>query len=126
MDRTQEFITKVKVIHGDYYNLDKVEYKSKLSLVTIICPLHGEFIQKPKSHLLGSGCIHCGRITAAETRLKGRVTEEFIKEAEDVHGKLYDKSKCIHFDTHSKVEIICPLHGSFLQWPSCHLKRHGC
>ena len=60
------------------------------------------------------------------TRLKSRTSDEFINEAKSIHGNLYDYSKTIYFDTKSKVEITCHLHGSFLQSPNVHLYRSGC
>jgi len=45
-----EFINKSKLIHDDKYNYSKVIYKNTNTPVTIICPIHGEFEQIPKSH----------------------------------------------------------------------------
>ena len=58
---TQDFIKKSKIVHGDKYDYSKVEYKNNRIKVTIICPLHGEFSQKPLDHLHGSGCPECGK-----------------------------------------------------------------
>ena len=57
---TEEFIKKAKAIHGNKYDYSKVEYgKNNMELVCIICPKHGEFWQKPFSHLSGRGCPVC-------------------------------------------------------------------
>lgn len=53
-------------------------------------------------------------------------TEDFIKTANEVHNSYYDYSKCIYLGAHTKVEIICPLHGSFWQKPNDHVKGQGC
>ena len=46
--------------------------------VTIICPKHGEFQQKPYKHLNGQGCPICGQIRVNQmTTSKG---EQFIKD----------------------------------------------
>lgn len=54
-----KFIFKSKQIHNDFYCYSLVNYIRPEDLVTIICPLHGEFSQIPHSHLKGSGCRRC-------------------------------------------------------------------
>ena len=53
-------------------------------------------------------------------------TKEFIKKAQEVHGDRYDYSKVEYASMFSKVTIICPKHGAFLQVPSVHLSGVGC
>lgn len=51
----------------------------------------------------------------------------FIKQAIKQHGNFYDYSKVKFNGKLSKVEIICPLHGSFFMMPSNHITRgQGC
>lgn len=42
-----------------------------------------------------------------------KTKEEFIKEAAMVHGNKYDYSKVVYVNNNTKVEIVCPEHGSF-------------
>ena len=56
---TNEFIERAKEIHGDKYDYSKVEYKNSYTPVTIICPEHGEFQQRPRTHLDNHGCLKC-------------------------------------------------------------------
>lgn len=67
---TSEFIFKAKEIHKDKYDYSKVEYKTSNDLITIICPKHGKFKQKPKNHLQGKGCPKCN-----ESHLERKVRE---------------------------------------------------
>ena len=53
------FIEQAHKIHGDRYNYDKVQYIDGRTKVCIICPKHGEFWQKPSSHLWKKGCPLC-------------------------------------------------------------------
>ncbi len=53
-------------------------------------------------------------------------TEEFIKKAREVHGDKYDYSKVEYVKSKTKVTIICPKHGEFLQTPQKHLSGQGC
>ncbi|MCD8208271.1 MAG: hypothetical protein LUD72_10075 [Bacteroidales bacterium] len=52
--------------------------------------------------------------------------DEFKEKATEVHKGLYDYSNVVYRGVDKKVEIICPLHGSFLQRPMNHLKGQGC
>lgn len=56
---TEQFIEKAKNVHSDRYDYSKVEYKSMIEPVCIICNKHGEFWQKPHNHVCGKGCPKC-------------------------------------------------------------------
>jgi len=123
---TMEFIEDAKGIHGDKYCYDKVKYDGSVVKVIITCLDHGDFLQTLKSHLMGYGCIKCGRIQAKKTRLKKIDTKVFIQEAHDVHGPLYNYTRTNYKNRSTKIEIICPIHGSFFQTPTSHLSGSGC
>ena len=53
-------------------------------------------------------------------------TEQFIEEAKKIHGDKYDYVKVVYINKHTKVCIICPIHGEFWQTPNNHLQGHGC
>lgn len=57
---------------------------------------------------------------------KKLTTEEFIKRAKEVHGDKYDYSKVEYKNNHTKVKIICLIHGVFKQEPRMHLSGEGC
>lgn len=57
---------------------------------------------------------------------KKLTTAEFIAKARTVHGDKYDYSKVEYIDSHSKVCVICMIHGEFLQTPNDHLSGRGC
>lgn len=55
-----EFIRKSIEVHGDRYDYSKVSYINSRSKVTIICPEHGEFEQRPSHHIhYANGCPAC-------------------------------------------------------------------
>lgn len=54
-----DFVEKCKVVHGDKYNYEKVNYVNNKKRIIIICNKHGEFVQTPQHHLRGSGCSYC-------------------------------------------------------------------
>lgn len=121
---TQEFIEKAREIHGTKYDYSKVNYVNSKTNVCIICPDHGEFWQLPDYHLKSYGCPKCGINTRAKNNTK--TTEQFIKEAQQIHGDKYDYSKVQYIGKDKNVCIICPKHGEFWQTPHNHLCGSGC
>ena len=57
---------------------------------------------------------------------KRKTTEQFVQEAQLVHGNRYDYSMTSYIDAHSKVSIVCNIHGEFKQEAVEHLRGHGC
>lgn len=55
----EEFIARAREVHGDKYNYSKVNYVNSSIKVCIICPKHGEFWQRPNTHMFGHGCPKC-------------------------------------------------------------------
>ena len=121
---TSLFIKKSIEIHGDTYDYSKVVYENNLKEVIIICKEHGEFLQLPKTHKRGNGCIHCALISRKNKRTKK--TEQFIVDAIKIHGDKYDYSKVEYIKASKKVIIICKEHGEFEQTPNQHLSGKGC
>ena len=115
----KSFIGKSKSVHKDKYDYSKVKFKDVHKEVSIICPIHGEFWQKPSVHIRGYGCPACG----GSERL---TTKEFIKRANKIHDGKYDYSKVNYINYSTKVCIICPEHGEFWQVPNNHLFGSGC
>lgn len=111
--------------YGDKYDYSKVEYIDYESPVTIICPIHGEFITKPVVHLKSvTGCPKCGREKANKS--ESSTTELFIEKASKKHNNRYNYSKVKYISQSFKVDIICPKHGVFKQLPGNHLQGQGC
>lgn len=113
----KEFIEKAKTIFPNY-DYSKVEYINSQTKIIVVCPIHGEFKIIPNNLLRGFGCSKCSK--------KFNSTEDFIKKAQEVHGNKYDYSKTKWINSSTKVEIICPKHGSFLQNPYGHINGRGC
>ena len=58
--------------------------------------------------------------------MKRLTTEDFISRARKVHGDKYDYSLVNYINSQTKVDIKCPIHGSFAQTPAMHLYGNGC
>ena len=115
---TEEFIEEAKKVHGNKYYYSKTTYINAKSPITVICPIHGEFKQRPDIHLLGHGCPKC-----TDNSL---TTEIFIKKANEIHCFKYDYSKSDYKGYDIPLRIICPIHGEFMQKPHYHLSGSGC
>jgi len=77
------------------------------------------FEQTPYKHLKGQGCPMC----AKNKRL---TSEQFIERANALHKNKYDYSLVKYVNAHTKVKIICPVHGVFEQTPKNHLDGECC
>jgi len=112
------FIEKARLVHGDKYDYSLIKYIKSDENVVIVCPKHGEYLQKPKNHLCGYGCQKCAG--------KNRSTDDYIYEAKLVHGDKYDYSLVNYKDTITKIKIVCCDHGMFTIRPSEHLFGYKC
>jgi hypothetical protein len=52
--------------------------------------------------------------------------EQFVDISTNIHKNKYDYSRVEYIDSKTKVRIICPIHGEFMQKPYDHLDGHGC
>jgi hypothetical protein len=57
---TAQFIQKARDLHEGFYTYDNTNYTNSRTLITITCPIHGEFEQRAGGHLEGYGCQKCG------------------------------------------------------------------
>lgn len=116
---TEEFIRRAREVHGDRYDYSMANYTNAKTKLIIVCKIHGEFMKIPSDHMMGSGCPKCsGRYT--------RTLEEFINQANEVHGYKYDYSEVNYLNSHTKISIICKEHGKFSQVAISHLSGTGC
>lgn len=124
---TEMWVAAVKKKWNYNYDYSKVEYKSSKEKVCIICHEkdengieHGEFWQEANAHKYhGKRCPKCFQTVKYTNK-------QFIEKANCVHNCKYDYSSVSYQGGRVDVEIICPIHGSFLQKPEYHLAGHGC
>ena len=111
------------------YSYGNVVYVNNATPVLITCPIHGDFPQKPNTHLSGHGCKSCSHDDMRSNR------DYFIQKAQQVHQNpdgtpkyTYDNVDYVHSKTN--VNITCPIHspthGDFSQKPYLHLSGTGC
>jgi hypothetical protein len=122
MNKTEQFIIKSKKVHEELYDYSKVVYENNSKEVIIICKIHGEFLQLPKTHKRGSGCKRCG----IERTINHTQSNKFVEKANLVHNYIYDYSKTNYKNAKEKIIIICKYHGEFMINPNSHLCGTGC
>jgi hypothetical protein len=114
----EDFITRSNLKHDNKFDYSKSDYKNAHIHTTVICKEHGEFLVEPFLHMNGAGCQKClGR---------NKTTAEYIAEVAVKHNNKYDYSKVDYTGCFSKIEIICPVHGSFIQPADYHRNGNGC
>lgn len=120
-----DFIIDANVVHDNFYIYPRTNYILDNIEVIITCPAHGDFEQLPNSHLAGRGCPKCGEIRRIEKKTKTHL--EFITDARDVHGEMFDYSLDKYKGTNIKFTIKCNCCSFiFKQLPTNHLQGAGC
>ena len=116
---TEEWINKAKEVYGDKYTYNHTIYNGSSNNIIITCPIHGD-VEVNAGHFLRSecGCKKC--------KGRGKTTEDFVREAKEIHGDKYNYNKVIYKHSKEKVIITCPIHGDFEQIPNSHLRGKGC
>lgn len=192
----EEFIKRSVLAHNNKYDYENVVYINQYDPVIINCPIHGDFKQIPKSHMIGHGCKKCmsdnfknkytgtNKVNKLDTNLvinklkeaykeydysnsyitgsretaiihdikcrthgffTKRLTNhlrqnqgcnlcgsnklsnyDFISRSNIIHQNKYNYSLSDYINNKTKLKIICPKHGEFMQSPLKHLSGQGC
>ena len=77
-DTLETFIEKSNKVHNNKYDYSKSIYLNSRTELTITCPKHGEFVQKPNMHIQGEGCPSCQ--LKSQSNLYNKLKEQFPKE----------------------------------------------
>jgi hypothetical protein len=81
VNKTDFFIKKSKYVHGEIYDYSNSILTSLNQKIKINCTKHGEFLQLPKDHMNGHGCLKCSREDGAwrksEWKRKGNSSVNF-------------------------------------------------
>jgi len=124
-DTVNHYLQCYKEKHGDKYNYSKMNFQGPLKVITIICPIHGEFKQTAKAHKY-YGCKKCANSTVA---CKNKLLPEEVKnKCIKTHKDKYDYTKTdftLNVKDPSAV-ITCKKHGDFTQRLQEHYGGKGC
>jgi hypothetical protein len=120
---TEQFISKARLVHGNYYDYSKSIYTLRVKKICIVCPVHGDFWQRPANHLRGTACAKC----AFDKNLKVKDTNWFLDKAKKVHGDKFDYSLSVYKGCGKKIKIYCKkCKKFFFRSGTSHLTGKGC
>lgn len=112
---TETLIENFKKIHNNTYNYDKVVYIGPKGKVIINCPLHGDFLQIPSSHLRGCGCPRC----------KNSNGEKHIQRILNKMGIMFETQKCFYGCVNKKTNKMLPFDIYVEKYHTC-IEYDGC
>lgn len=121
---TEEAITRIRSAHGDKYDTSLVDYKGSVSKIELICHSHGSFKARLQDITRGTGCPSCAREN--QSRRVSKDLDTFLCDARKMHGDRYEYVTSTYKNYNNNVEIVCKVHGSFLQRANHHVYGHGC
>lgn len=121
-----EFSNRGKLIHNNFYIYCEDDYINASTKTKIICPEHGEFWQKPTTHInhTKNGCQKCGF-----SKIKNKLSDSFddaCLKFNLIYNYKYDYTNAIYNGNENSIEIKCPIHGSFFTSPSSHKRGIEC
>jgi predicted nucleic acid-binding Zn-ribbon protein len=121
------FATKAREVHGSKYEYPEQEYLGNKVKITIVCPMHGAFLQKPNAHLMGRGCPECSNDLK---RQRNKMLSDLVKEG--LLARLQKVQPAWEYDIASfrgmakKMQGVCKEHGTFFAAPNNLLNNSGC
>jgi len=107
-------------IHSNKYDYSLSVFINNKTKMKIICKTHGIFEQSSDNHKAGHGCNKCHIDKIKITK------EQFIHDANLIHGGKYNYSLSDYTITDEKINIYCQYHGWFSQKPVSHKAGRGC
>lgn len=120
-----DFIKKANIKHNNKFDYSKCDYVNAKNNISIICPIHGEFRQKPSSHLSSKhGCPKCANECGSV--ILSHDINYFTSLSKKMHNNRYDYSISEYNGIKNNIVIICPIHGKFEQRAENHLNGIGC
>lgn len=114
----ESILEKLNYKYNNEYEYDLSNFKNNESIISVKCKLHGWFSMKCSNHLFWQKCKKCSQTVYTN--------EHFINLCSKIHNNYYDYKHVKYENYKSRIEIICPKHGSFFQNARTHFRGHGC
>lgn len=113
--------------HNGRYDYSEAVYENSHSMLRIICPEHGPFVQKANAHLRGNNCPKCWKehrkvLGSARTQT---YRDMFAERSTQLHEGRYEVVKT-PTNSHDMAVMRCEKHGDFAQKAYSHLNGNGC
>lgn len=101
-----KFIKELIELHGDIFDLSRLNYINSKTDIELGCRKHGFFERKPYDLLVGHGCRKC-KLEKSKYNNK----ELFIRESTKLFGDITDYSKVDEISATTKVDLRCTVHN---------------
>lgn len=131
----EEFIKDATYVHNGFFSYANCGFINVSTKVSITCPTHGVFLQKPSNHLNGQGCKKCtlegvkhkvtkrGQVNASTRGISDAVFKERYY---NKFGHRYDLSKTTYVNSRTIFHPLCKIHGEFPITPNHLMMGRGC
>lgn len=120
----ERFLEIMKENFGDKLDFSNSVFVHSDKDIEYVCPKHGLRKTKARNLLAGYGCKLCARELVKEKLTWSQ--EKFLEEAEKVNKGRCDLSKVKYINNNTKIEVVCPEHGSYWVLPRTFLSGHRC
>jgi hypothetical protein len=121
----EQFILKARQLISQELDYSNVKLQNSRSKVSIACKIHGEFKTTAATFLYkASGCPKCSRQT--RDNLKRIQEYDFAERIKKNHSNCYSYDYAEYENQNSKLNVKCPLHGSFRIRAGNFLNGRGC
>jgi hypothetical protein len=122
----EEFLLKANLKFNNKYLYNLFDYINLKSIIEVTCPIHGNYKTTATNHLNKKyGCPSCSNIIRGQNKTTS--LETFLSRAKEIHkDKNYDYSLIKMGTAHTKIKIICPHHGIFIQSINNHIRGQNC
>lgn len=111
----KSFIEKAEQIHNFKYDYSKTVYIKSSEKIIIICPSHGEFLQRASDHLSGAGCKKC----------KALNPEIYYRQIEQKYKGNILPLKDTFISPSQKMKFECKYHG-IIEKQLTQMIHYGC
>lgn len=105
-------LQKFRETHGFKYDYSLVQYSGLSHKVSIICPKHGIFEQRPHDHILGRGCPICSE-SHGEREISKWLNKHNIEYLREY--KIIPQQVLFGVNTF-KVDFFLPLHNTIIEF----------
>ena len=124
--QTQEgFIARCREVHGDKYDLSKVEYTGSYGTIEVVCRSHGSFFPRANNFInRRCGCPSCACDLAGKRSRKD--PSVYLARFAEAHGDKFTYNGIFYKDSRAYIRVVCPEHGEFTQLVMDHGRGIGC
>ena len=119
----EEFLQKIKTIHGDKYSILEPYVNSKTKLQVHCNQCNTNFLITPESLLMNHGCIKCNN-ESGHQQLKN-THEHYQQCIQQIHGDTVTILSP-YKGTREKIQVQCNICGNIWETRADSLMKHGC